>query len=390
MGIKGLSRLLKETCSQGINKFSSLTNFLQYENRRLGYSNKPYIVAIDTSIYAFHYKKSLKNIAIEFIKQFLYLLSHHIVPIYIFDGTSPCEKKNTIRKRIIRTSRNKEKIDEIELHNHRIINNVLNYIESLKEQLVNECGTSDYNTNIDLSENNIESIIKYIKKAMYVTFTELRDLKQLFEEYHIPFLVSRTESDDLISILYQNHIIDACLSDDMDMLPKNCGNLIQINGSCIIQYLLNDILDSLHLSYEQFVDMCILLGSNYKINKSKLKPLPILKIFQELYSSEPLDSPAGYEGEKSSNSTKDILDNQLKDQLQSLVNENCHIRSLFMIDKTDINNYLPLPSFLAHLKTGPLACKETIINQMCCLINNMFDLSLYEHIDSVVNFVNGL
>ncbi|AYV85484.1 MAG: flap endonuclease 1-like [Satyrvirus sp.] len=91
-----------------------------------------------------------------------------------------------------------------------------------------------------------------------------------------------------MALLYKNGVIDACQSDDMDMLPKGCGNVIQItkNGA-VLQFLLPEILKKLELNYEQFVDFCILLGSDYNMTYSlRILPIELYNIFKNVPSLE--------------------------------------------------------------------------------------------------------
>jgi len=49
------------------------------------------------------------------------------------------------------------------------------------------------------------------------------------------------------------------MTSDMDMLPKGCSNMIQIDHNGVTQFYLPDILKTLRLTQAQFIDMCILM-----------------------------------------------------------------------------------------------------------------------------------
>src|SRR5690606_31872537 len=97
----------------------------------------------------------------------------------------------------------------------------------------------------------------------------------------IPYVTASGEADDLMALLYKKGIIHACQTEDMDMLPKGCGNVIQITKDGVIQYLLNEVLNKLGLDHKQFVDMCILLGSDYyNTYLPKIKPIDLYNKFK--------------------------------------------------------------------------------------------------------------
>ena len=51
----------------------------------------------------------------------------------------------------------------------------------------------------------------------------------LFEILNIPYIRAVNEADTLISKLYKTKHIDACLSEDMDLLVFGCKKLIKFN-----------------------------------------------------------------------------------------------------------------------------------------------------------------
>ena len=89
----------------------------------------------------------------------------------------------------------------------------------------------------------------------------------MFDIFHIPYIRANGEADNMIATLYKKKVIDACLSEDMDILVFGCKKMIKFKYNKIIEYDLDYILDKLHLGYKNFVELCILFGCDY------LKPL---------------------------------------------------------------------------------------------------------------------
>ena len=95
MGINGLNLFLKNHIPEITNK----TDLSELRYKRVG---------IDTSIYLYKYKYNDNNLIELFLKQIYRLKLNGIIPIYIFDGIPPIEKKNII---LIRKKKKKYNIN---------------------------------------------------------------------------------------------------------------------------------------------------------------------------------------------------------------------------------------------------------------------------------------
>jgi flap endonuclease-1 len=86
MGVKGLSKFIKENIPNAINK-RKLSDFSDS------------VVAIDTNYYIYKYTISTDDFVKKFASQYLHLISFGIKPLYVFDGKPPSEKQKVIEKR---------------------------------------------------------------------------------------------------------------------------------------------------------------------------------------------------------------------------------------------------------------------------------------------------
>ena len=125
---------------------------------------------------------------------------------------------------------------------------------------------------IDLTEFEIlnEKINKLNKQIISITKNNTNDLLELLNLLNIPFINATGEADSMCVKLYKENIIDACLSDDMDILVAGCKNMIKFEKSQVLHYDLDFILDNLDINYYNFVDMCVIFGCDY------VKPIPHL------------------------------------------------------------------------------------------------------------------
>jgi flap endonuclease-1 len=86
MGVKGLSKFIKENIPNAIKK------------RKLSDLSDS-VVAIDTNYYIYKYTISTDDFIKKFASQYLHLTSFGIKPLYVFDGKPPSEKQRVIDKR---------------------------------------------------------------------------------------------------------------------------------------------------------------------------------------------------------------------------------------------------------------------------------------------------
>jgi 5'-3' exonuclease len=254
MGIKKLSKYLK--MNDCIIEHDNLFDFTKYVNKKM-----PFIVAIDTSLYFYKYIYSFDNYLLGFIIQCLRLLSHKIIPIYIFEGTPPEEKIKIIQIRQEKRNKIKDKIEQLEI--------LLQNCDSIKDRI--EIG---------------QQIEKYKKQCIQITKDHITKLKMLLDIFGIRYIHASGESDSLCSYMYKNGIIDACLSDDMDILVSGCERLIKLDNKKIIHYSLQHILFKLNLTYEQFLKFIIFFGCDYVKTIPKLDTDVILQFIRDNRSME--------------------------------------------------------------------------------------------------------
>lgn len=316
MGIRRLKQLLNNLCTtKGIKHFLSVNDFITSEKKRLyqhtvkecnvnnpikqmqlkkNINNSPYVVGIDANLYIAKYSRIFKKIEYGFLRQILLTLSSKMIPLYIFDGNFPDQKKNTIDNRRNKKKSNRQKLNNL-LLSKGVANETLLSLDSIKliEYINSLYGKTDNvdgqkNTlNILCDHNNLsqdyQELLRLYQKSVIVTYNDIENLQNFLDLLKIPYIVATNEADDMLSCLYHHGIIHACQSDDMDMLPKGCGNFIQITNIGVVQYLLSEILQELKLTQKQFVDMCILLGSDYYTEYlPKMDPINLYTYYKSL------------------------------------------------------------------------------------------------------------
>ena len=167
-----------------------------------------------------------------------------IVPI--FDGKPPIEKSETLKQRFHVREESTAKLAILE---------------------------KDYE-HTEMSELQREWLAKNIqmleKKGSYVTSEEREIAKQIFYACGIVPLNATGEADNVLAYFAKRGELDAILSNDFDLLARGVETLLVPEFYALpgdrsgwSQYSLSRILQHAQFQYEQFVEMCVLMGSDY-------------------------------------------------------------------------------------------------------------------------------
>lgn len=227
MGIKDLKALIKKHSPNGI------------ENRNLShYANKT--IAIDTSIYFYRFLAYGNHLS-GFVRQILLFLENGITPLYVFDGKPPVEKSEILLERKARREKD------------------MNLKKDLEAQI--SCCSDAYEIKV-LNKK----LFELNRRLIFVTSEHIDSAKELFKLFGIPFLHANGEAEILCAKLCQQGYVYGCLSEDTDLLPNGSKifiNNFKMNQKFVIEFNLENILQDLALTHEQFIDLCILCGCDY-------------------------------------------------------------------------------------------------------------------------------
>lgn len=245
MGIPKLNRYLSDNCKKGTIKKVHLSEL----------SGK--ILVIDVSIYL--YKFLNQGDLIENMYLFISILKqYNIIPIFIFDGKPPPEKKNILIKR------NKEK-KEAELEYKQLESNIITG-EYTKEEII------EINKKIELLK----------KKSIKIKNSEIIKVKELMTLYGVQYYDAIQEADQLCGVISKNNNVFGCISDDMDMFMYECKYIIRhislINHTAIL-YNCKDIYNDLNVNYDDLLQILLISGSDYNPNNK----ISIDKAFEIFY-----------------------------------------------------------------------------------------------------------
>ncbi len=227
MGIRGLNTIIKKYAENAIGNF----DISKYKNSK---------VAIDCSIllYKFKYASRVENShLIGIANRIKFYLMNGILPIFVFDGVPPDAKKVTLVKR----QANKEKL-YVRLEELRASNPETEEEEKAKT----------------------EEIEKLLSQLIVIKKSHIDDSKELLEKAGIPYCTAPEDAEKYCAFLQKNGLVDYTVTDDTDASTFGCPIILKTSiNKNIIEINTNIILDNFGMSYDSFVDFCILSGCDY-------------------------------------------------------------------------------------------------------------------------------
>ena len=252
-------------------------------------------IGIDISIFLYKYLYRNNDHIEGLTRLILRLLKNNINPVFIFDGKPPKEKDDIIQER-----KNKKeflhmkreimelihKNEELSFEETKI--KINEYIKENNESYLIEDDTiKEFKLkNKEDLENDIEKIKK---KIIHIKSHHIESSKKLFDLFGIRYIHAPCEAESFLATLSKNNIVDACITEDMDILA-NGGKLFLKNFSAdknyVDEYCLEGILANLELSYEQFLDLCILCGCDYTTKIYGMGPINAYKLLKKYSNIE--------------------------------------------------------------------------------------------------------
>jgi len=198
-------------------------------------------IVIDISIYMYKYQTD--GTLIENIYLMLSLFKHYsIIPIFIFDGKPPIEKRELLRQRY-----NDKVVAEAEY----------NRLCALLEQE-------------SLDKGDLVSEMELLrKKIIYLTKKQISSVKTLIHAFGATYYDAPNEADELCALLVLKNKAWACMSEDMDMFVYGVPRVIRyfsLLNHTIVLYNTISILQELRMTQKEFSQVCILSGTDYNLS----------------------------------------------------------------------------------------------------------------------------
>ena len=237
MGIKHLNKFLRVECAKSI----TCMDMKELANKT---------IVIDISIYMYKYQTD--GTLIENIYLMLSLFKYYsIIPIFIFDGKPPIEKRELLKQRYI---------DKV------VAEAEYNRLSALLEQ------ESSMLASVDKGDLVYEmELLK--KKIIYLTKKQISNVETLIHAFGATYYDAPNEADELCALFVLKNKAWACMSEDMDMFVYGVPRVIRyfsLLNHTIVLYNISSILQELKMTQKEFSEVCILSGTDYNLSSRQV------------------------------------------------------------------------------------------------------------------------
>lgn len=182
-----------------------------------------------------------------------------IEPVFVFDGNTPTAKAETVEKR--RETRAAVKQE----------------IATIKAEIA-DAATTEVGGASALTVAKEARVAELQARIPQITTRDRTDIKKFLYSAGVLFVTATGEADDLLGYLARTGQVGAVISTDMDMLARGVRVLVQPetpDTTVLTELSLTSVLGGLGLTYEQFVDACMLMGSDYTPREIRTMPPPV-------------------------------------------------------------------------------------------------------------------
>ena len=227
MGIRKLNKFLQEKCAESITKRS----LFQMKNKKL---------VIDASNML--YRLNVDNELIPMLYQTIITLKYYnIIPLFVFDGAPPDEKKEKLLER------RKMRTEAAEQH----------------ATLMDDIETKNIVMN-----DTLRSVIERLERTKTrLNMKLICQAKHLLKSCGIPYIDAVNEADELCAFLVNSGVAWACVSEDMDLFAHGCARIIRYfsayQQNCVV-YEMSGILSKLKMNLADFRAMCVVCSNDYE------------------------------------------------------------------------------------------------------------------------------
>jgi 5'-3' exonuclease len=204
------------------------------------------------------------------------LVGHGIIPVMIMDGkgTSDSLKHDTQDNRRSITDRYASEMVDAEIRMTKIDKHI-----SVLKNLISE-GDKSQDHELELLHYTSERteltkrITTTLKASTRISDDDREQIRLLSSYMGTPYIVAEGEAEKLCSQLVREGHARAALSNDTDLLAHGCPVIISMlergKGKYTVNVgrvlILENVLSQLKLSYMQFVDLCVMCGTDYNPN----------------------------------------------------------------------------------------------------------------------------
>lgn len=277
MGIKSLNKFLRNNCPE-VYEPIHISDFAFKK------------VAIDTSLYLCKFKTVCGDHWLSaFINLIACLRRNEIHCVFIYDTDAPPEKSAERADRRAQQEKAEMKVCELEeaLEHYHMTNEIPEVLIELNKKRKSQSPTRLISKKPNNGINMVlieKEIARLRQQILNISEADFSLTKELFDILQVPYYQAPLEAETTCADLCKRGLVDAVLSEDTDVLAYGAPvflSKIETSIDNCVQIKHRDILDSLELSYDEFLDLCIMCGTDYNKNISRIGPEKAYKLIQQ-------------------------------------------------------------------------------------------------------------
>lgn len=248
-------------------------------------------VAVDTSLYLHKYKHSYGT---QWLNAFVRLVQsfrrNGVHCVFVMDGSPPVEKEAERAKRQRTRDKTKQEIaDYIAWVNLYDDGGPMppGALEAYKDGRRREQRRANKRFLVDMArsgadESVTESMVaEYLRReiarkqsaSVTVDSQDYVLMQRALDIMGVPYCTAPTEAEKMCAWLCRDARVHAVLTEDTDVLaykaPLSLRNINLANDTCV-SMVYNEILEALQLNDQAFLDLCIMCGTDYNPNISRI------------------------------------------------------------------------------------------------------------------------
>ena len=287
MGIKNLQPFIRKTCPH-VYRECSLEHYAFKK------------VAVDVSIYLCKFKTTYGKQWLDALLQFITTLREFdIHPVFIFDTEFPVEKDAEKKSRQLQRLKTREKVEHLTKMWDQLKNTFQENQTTFLFSSPHECQElqdlyskicPEWNLSLSISICSMDQEIEKINNSMLsIRSDDYLVTKHLLDILQVPYFQAVGEAEATCSALCRYHWVDAVMSEDTDVLaygaPVFLHRMNFMTKTVIeIQYL--ELIHGLRMTSSQFLDFCIMCGTDYNKNIPQIGPEKSYRLLQKYESLE--------------------------------------------------------------------------------------------------------
>lgn len=281
MGINGLNKFLRNHCP---------SVFKNIKLKELQFSK----AAVDFSLYVFKYKTVFGDNWINAMINFTSCLrKNNIHVVFVFDTSAPIEKQAEQLHRRAQRDNLENKINSLldALEHAKLTGEISNDLQSFYDSIIGSTGRglllrARKTINLAIVE---QELVKKQKQVVKITPDDISISKHVLTLLGVPWIDAPMEAETTCADFCKRQVVNIVFSEDTDVLCYGAPILVtKINtfDESAVAVIYDEILECLEMTPCQFLDFCILCGTDYNKNIPKIGPETAFKLLKHFGTIE--------------------------------------------------------------------------------------------------------